>query len=198
MFFLFNPPWGWNVLEAERSLRSAHHIGWRNTKIYIHESSRMEQKCGKCWKLPIFEGKLQVFISYLTKMKIVYSITLLYSSTFYSLLYHFLFLRYLNSSMAWFLWDDLRMGLLFKFGQAVRDICNLVFRKRGFLWIRVEGKCHTWSGTKNRIFDGFFVVLWWFFNFVKNHPFFKNKGLFYVKFCQYLQEIFFIPQKSSV
>ena len=113
MFFLFNPPWGWNVLEAERPLRSAHHIGWRNTKIYIHESSWMEQKCGKCWKLPIFEGKLQVFISYLTKMKIVYSITLLYSSTFYSLLYHFLFLRYLNSSMTWFSWDDLRMGLTF-------------------------------------------------------------------------------------
>ena len=45
----------------------------------------MEQKCGKSWKLLSFEGKLQVFISYLSEMKIVCSITLLYSNTFYSL-----------------------------------------------------------------------------------------------------------------
>ena len=34
-------------------------------------------------------------------------------------------------------------------------------------------------------------------NFVKNHPIFKNKGLFYAKFCQDLQEIFFILQKKQ-
>ena len=85
VFFLFNPPWGWNVLEAERPLRSWRHIGWRNTKICIRGASRMERKRGQCWKSPIFEGKLQVFISYLTKIKIVsVFITLLYSSTFYS------------------------------------------------------------------------------------------------------------------
>ena len=32
--------------------------------------------------------------------------------------------------------------------------------KRGFLWTRVKGKLYTWSSTKNRTFDGFFVVLW--------------------------------------
>ena len=31
----------------------------------------MEQKHGKCWKSPIFEGKLQVFIIYLGEMKTV-------------------------------------------------------------------------------------------------------------------------------
>ena len=47
---------------------------------------------------------------------------------------------------------------------------------------------------------------WWFFcsplvinphNFVKNHPVFKNKGLFYAKFCRDLQEIFFVLQKKQ-
>ena len=31
----------------------------------------MEQKRGKCWKLPIFDEKLRVFISYLSEMKII-------------------------------------------------------------------------------------------------------------------------------
>ena len=31
----------------------------------------MEQKRGKCWKLQPFEGKLQVFISYLSETKTV-------------------------------------------------------------------------------------------------------------------------------
>ena len=53
----------------------------------------MERKCGKCWKSPIFEGKLRVFISYLSEMKIVCSITLLYSSTFYSLFLPFFVLE---------------------------------------------------------------------------------------------------------
>ena len=83
MFFCVNP-WGWNVLGAERPLRSWHHIGWRNTKICIHKASEMEQKRGKCWKSPIFEGKLRVFISCLSKMRIV---SMFYNS---SLFYHFL------------------------------------------------------------------------------------------------------------
>ena len=29
----------------------------------------MEQKRGKCWKQPIFEEKLRVFISYLSEIK---------------------------------------------------------------------------------------------------------------------------------
>ena len=68
-FFLFNPPWGWSVIESERALPSWRHIGWRNTKICIHEASWMERKRGKCWKLPIFEGKLRLFFSYLSEMK---------------------------------------------------------------------------------------------------------------------------------
>ena len=47
---------------------------------------------------------------------------------------------------------------------------------------------------------------WWLFcsplaikphNFVKNHPIFKNKGVFYAQFCHDLQEIFFMLLKSS-
>ena len=87
VFFLFNtpPPRDWNVLKAERLLRSWHHMHWINTKICIH---------GANWKSPIFEGKLQVFISYLTKMKIVYFITLLYSSIFCSLFLPLQFVSY--------------------------------------------------------------------------------------------------------
>ena len=33
-------------------------------------------------------------------------------------------------------------------------------------------------------------------NFVKDHPIFKNKGLFYANFGLVLQEIFFMLQKS--
>ena len=84
-FFFVLLPWGWNVLEAERSLRYWRHIGWRNPKICIHGASRMEWKRGICWKSPIFERKLWIFISYLREMKIVCSIILLFSSTFYSL-----------------------------------------------------------------------------------------------------------------
>ena len=66
--------------------------------------------------------------------------------------------------------------------------------KRGFLWTRVKGKLYTWSSTKNRTFDGFFCSPLGInpHNFVKNHPIFKNKGLFYAKFCRALQEIFFM------
>ena len=44
-----------------------------------------------CWKSPIFEGKLWVFMSYLSKMRIVYNSSL--SSTFYSLLPPFFILE---------------------------------------------------------------------------------------------------------
>ena len=89
------------AVEAKRLLCFWCHIDWRNTKICIHRASRMEQKFGKCWKSSIFEGKLQVFISYLSEMKIV---SMFYNS---SLFYHFLFWRYLNSSMTRFLSDIL-------------------------------------------------------------------------------------------
>ena len=107
MFFLFNPPLGWNVVEAEKLLRSWRHIGWRNTKICIHGASWMEQKHGKCWKLPIFEGKLQVFISYLSEMKIVSMFYNFFIPALFTCFYHFLFWIYLNSSMTWFSSDTL-------------------------------------------------------------------------------------------
>ena len=81
-----------NVLEAEKLLHSWHQIRWRNTKICIHGASQMEWKCGKCWKSPIFEEKLPFFIS-LSEMKIVCSITLLYSSIFYGLFLPFFVLE---------------------------------------------------------------------------------------------------------
>ena len=101
------PPLGRNVLEAERLFHSWRHIGLRNTKTCIHGASQMERKCGKCWRLQIFEGKLRVFISYLSEVKTARSITLLYSSTFTACFYHFLFWRYLNSSMTRFSSDIL-------------------------------------------------------------------------------------------
>ena len=101
--FSVYPPWGWNVLGAERPLCSWHHIGWRNTKICTHGASRMERKPGKCWKLPIFEGKLRVIISYLSKMRIV---SMFYNSSL-QLISTALFWRYLNSSMTRFSSDIL-------------------------------------------------------------------------------------------
>ena len=53
----------------------------------------MEQKPGKCWKLQLLQAKLQVFISYLSEMKTVCSIILLYSSTFYILFLTFFILE---------------------------------------------------------------------------------------------------------
>ena len=44
----------------------------------------MEWKHGKCWKSPILEGKLRVFISYLSKMRIA---SMFYNSSLFS---HFL------------------------------------------------------------------------------------------------------------
>ena len=67
----FPPPWDWNVLESERLPCSWFHIGQRNTKICIHRASEMDWKHVKCWKSPIFEGKLRVFISYPSEMKTV-------------------------------------------------------------------------------------------------------------------------------
>ena len=90
--YSINHPQGcWNVLESERPLHSWCRIGWRNTKIYIHRASWMEWKCGKCWKSPIFEGKLWVFFSYLRM--IVNFVTAPYSSTFYSLFLPFFVLE---------------------------------------------------------------------------------------------------------
>ena len=118
VFFCLTP-WDWNIWEAERPLCSWPHIYWRNTKICIYEASQMEQKCGKCWKLPIFEGKLQVFISYLSEMKIVsmfynFFILVLFTACFY----HFLFWKYLNSSMRRFsIWTAVSFQQLFPKGE---------------------------------------------------------------------------------
>ena len=52
--------------------------------------------------------------------------------------------------------------MLLKFGQAVPEIfLILVFKKGGFCGQELaKAELHTWSDTKNKTFDGFFVVLW--------------------------------------
>ena len=60
----------------------------RNTKICIHGASWMEPKWGKCWKLPIFEGKLRVFIRLLFSIfnyRLPFSILMWYISSPYHL-----------------------------------------------------------------------------------------------------------------
>ena len=49
-------------------------------KIYIHGAWQMEPKCGNCWKLQLFEGKLLVFISYLSEMK---TVSMFYNSSLF-------------------------------------------------------------------------------------------------------------------
>ena len=94
VFFLFNHPWSWNVLESERPLRFWRHIGWRNTKIGIHGTSQMGWKRVTCGKLKLFKGKLRVFRAIWVKWKqSVCSTILFYSSTFYSLFLSFFILE---------------------------------------------------------------------------------------------------------
>ena len=102
------PNWGWNVLEAERPIRFWCHIGWRYTKICIHEASQMEWKRSKCRKLPILEGKLSFYQlsewneynQYVLKLFVILA---LFTASFY----HFLCWRYSNSSMTRFSSDIL-------------------------------------------------------------------------------------------
>ena len=91
------------------------HIGWGNTKICIQGASKMEWKHGKCWKLPIFEGKLWVFFSYLSEMKTVSvfynsSILVLFTACFYRFLFKFkydkFFVRH-SASISRFEWFEL-------------------------------------------------------------------------------------------
>ena len=93
MFFLFNPL----RLVCSRIRKTTSFLTSHRLKKYknLHPWSlkQVEWKCGKCWKLPIFEGKLRVFFSYLSEMKIVSSTTLPYSSTFYSLFLPFFVLE---------------------------------------------------------------------------------------------------------
>ena len=66
-------------LKCSRSRKTASFLMSHRLKKYIqsastelHEWSENEVNvASKCWKSPIFEGKLQVFISYLNEMKIV-------------------------------------------------------------------------------------------------------------------------------
>ena len=61
-------------------------IGWRNTNICIHETSRMEWKPGNCWNSQLFEGKFLFLLVIWVKWKqSVCSIILLWCITFYSL-----------------------------------------------------------------------------------------------------------------
>ena len=71
-------------------------------------ASQMERKHGKCWTSPVFEGKLWVFISYLSEIKTIsmfynFLVLVLFTACFY----HFLYWRFLNSSMTSFSSDIL-------------------------------------------------------------------------------------------
>ena len=104
VFFLFKPP-GAGMFQNQKD----HFIPDIKQAKEIQKSASIElHECGKCCKSPIFEGKLQVFISYLNEMKtVICPITLPCFNTFYSLfMYYFLqlvlFWRYLNSTMVSF------------------------------------------------------------------------------------------------
>ena len=137
------------VLESERPLHSWRHIGWKNAKICIHRASRMEQKCGKCWKSSIFEGKLWVFISCLSEMKIVSSSTLLYSSTFCSLflpffvleIYKFkydkVFVRH-SASISKFEWFEQPCGKI----QHNFEMVKQYFESQQTWWLEYHGITH--------------------------------------------------------
>ena len=114
----------------KRLLSSWCHIDWRNTKIYIHRASRMEQKHRKYCKLLLFKGKLQVFISYLSEMK---TVSMFYNSSFFLILFtacfnFFLFWRYLNSSMTYF-----SVEILLPFPHLIDLNSHVVFKLHFFM-----------------------------------------------------------------
>ena len=90
------------------------------------------------------------------------------------------------------------MGLLLKFGQAVPEIFTFSCSKKGdFCGQKFKGTLQEWYQKQ------FFMLFCSFLdinphNFVKNHPIFKNKCLFYAKFYRVLKEILFIWQKCSL
>ena len=86
--------WDWNVLESERLLHSWHHIGWRNTKICIHGASWMNKNVVNVENRYFLKGNCKFFSVIWVKWKqSVCSITLPYSSTFYSLFLPFFVLE---------------------------------------------------------------------------------------------------------
>ena len=103
-FFIFQS------LDITASFLTSHRL---NTKICTHRASQMEWKCGKCLKSTIFEGKLQVFISYLSEMKMV---SMYYNSFLFQYFLQlvttiFLFWRYLQmiwiAMCEWQLWASI-------------------------------------------------------------------------------------------
>ena len=66
----------------------------RKTTSFLPSHRPKLQECGKCCKSPIFEGNLQVFISYVSEMKtVICPITLPCFNTFYSLFIPFFVLE---------------------------------------------------------------------------------------------------------
>ena len=95
VFFLFNP-WGWNVLGSERLVYSWCHIDWRNTKstsTKLHKWSENMVNVENCQFLKDnYEFLVDIWVIW---KQSVCSILVLFTACFY----HFLFRRYLNSSM---------------------------------------------------------------------------------------------------
>ena len=97
MFFLkffsvLTKDWGWNVLEADRVLRSWHHIGWRNTKICIqgfHKWSDVVNVENHIFLKVNWEFLWVIWI----KWKLSVCSIILYSSAFYSLFISFFILE---------------------------------------------------------------------------------------------------------
>ena len=98
-FFVFSVnPLG---LECSRSRKTALLLTWHKLKkcknLHPYGASRMVWKRGRCWKSPIFEGKLWVFIEWNenNENEKLFFILAFFTACFY----HFLFWGYLNSSM---------------------------------------------------------------------------------------------------
>ena len=94
MFFLFNPPSDWNVLESERPLCSWRNIGWRITKTSIHKLHEWSENMVNVEKRNFLKVNCKFLSVIWVKWKqSVCSIILLYSSTFYSLFLPFFVLE---------------------------------------------------------------------------------------------------------
>ena len=83
------------------------------------------------------------------------------------------------------------------FDKRFQRYLHLSAPKKGISWTRVKGEPHTWNGAPITIVEGLFSFLGTnTHNLVKNHPIFKNKGLFYAKFYRLLHEMHFIFPKT--
>ena len=92
-------------------------------------------------------------------------------------------------------------GLIFKiWPSGSGDIWILVIQETWLFYTRLRGNLHTRSGTKQKIFEGFFCNFLGIniHNFAKNDPKFENKSLFDAKFYEAWHEKFLRSQSSDI